>query len=93
VALLDDRPVGYQFSTGGNGNAHLARMTVHPARQGEGIGAALLAHALTGYGRQNIRTATLNTQQDNHASRRLYERFGFRQTGQSYPVWSYFPAR
>ncbi len=93
VALLDDRPVGFQFSTGGNGNAHLARMTVHPARQGEGIGAALLAHALAGYGRQNINTATLNTQMDNQPSRRLYERFGFKQTGQSYPVWAYFPAR
>ncbi len=93
VALLDGQPVGFQFSTGGNGNAHLARMTVHPARQGEGIGAALLAHALEGYGRQNIRTATLNTQMDNQPSRRLYERFGFRHTGQSYPVWAYTPVR
>ena len=93
VALLDGRPVGFQFSTGGNGNAHLARMTVHPARQGEGIGAALLAHALEGYGRQNIKTATLNTQTENAASRRLYERFGFHQTGHAYPVWSYFPGR
>lgn len=93
VALLGDRPVGFQFSTGGHGNAHLARMTVDPARQGEGIGAALLAHALQGYGRQNIKTATLNTQRDNTASQRLYERFGFHQTGQTYPVWSYFPGR
>lgn len=93
VALLDDHPVAFQFSTGGNGNAHLARMTVHPAHQGAGIGAALLAHALDGYRRQNIRTATLNTQTENVASRRLYERFGFYEAGQTYPVWAYFPAR
>lgn len=91
VALLDDELVGFQFSTGGGGNAHLSRMTVRPDRQGLGIGAALLAGAIANYRRQNITTLTLNTQADNHASRRLYERFGYRLTGYSYPVWSYFP--
>lgn len=88
VALLDGKPVAYQVSTGGDGNAHLARMTVHPERQGLGIGAALLATAIDKYRLQNIRTVSLNTQSDNQASHRLYERFGFRQTGHSYPVWS-----
>ena len=36
VALLDGQPVGFQFSTGGGGGAHLARMTVRPERQGQG---------------------------------------------------------
>lgn len=89
VALLDDRPVAYQVSTGGEGNAHLARMTVHPDCQGMGIGAALLATAIDKYRLQNIRTVTLNTQSNNTASHRLYERFGFRPTGHSYPVWAY----
>ncbi len=93
VAVLDGRPVGYQVSTGGEGNAHLARMTVHPQRQGLGIGAALLATAIDKYRLQNIRTVTLNTQEDNLASHRLYERFGFRPTGHSYPVWSYSVGR
>ncbi len=91
VALSDGKPVAFQFSTGGDGNAHLSRMTVHPSRQGMGIGAALLAHALDNYRLQNIRTVTLNTQADNLPSRRLYERFGFALTGASYPVWSYYP--
>lgn len=91
VALLDGEPAGFQFSTGGDGKAHLSRMTVHPAKQGQGIGAALLADALENYRLQNIRSVTLNTQSDNQASRRLYERFGFQPTGYSYPVWSYFP--
>jgi ribosomal-protein-alanine N-acetyltransferase len=93
VALWAGQLVGFQFSTGGQGSAHLSRMTVHPDRQGTGIGAALLADAVSCYRRQNIDSITLNTQSDNHASRRLYERFGFRPTGYSYPVWSYFPQR
>lgn len=92
VALIGDMPVGYQFSTGGGGNAHLSRMTVHPDWQGRGIGAALLANAIESYRLQNVQTITLNTQSDNVASRRLYERFGFSPTGFSYPIWSYFPS-
>ncbi len=91
VALLDDELVAFQFSTGGGGNAHLSRMTVRPDRQGLGIGAALLAGAIDNYRRQHISSLTLNTQADNLASRRLYERFGYRLTGYSYPVWSYYP--
>jgi ribosomal protein S18 acetylase RimI-like enzyme len=90
VALLDDQPVAFQFSNGGEDNAHLSRMTVHPEHQGKGIGAALLAHAIEGYRLQNLRTASLNTQADNTASQKLYERFGFQPTGYTYPVWSYF---
>ena len=91
VALLNGQPVGFQFSTGGGGGAHLARMTVRPERQGQGIGAALLARALEGYRRRKLRGVTLNTQADNLASQRLYTRFGFAPTGNKYPVWSYYP--
>jgi ribosomal protein S18 acetylase RimI-like enzyme len=91
VAVLDGRPAGFQFSTGGGGGAHLARMTVDPQWQGRGIGAALMARALEGYRRQKLRGVTLNTQADNFASQRLYTRFGFRPTGQKYPVWTYIP--
>jgi ribosomal protein S18 acetylase RimI-like enzyme len=72
--------------------AHLSRMTVHPDHQGRGIGAALVARAIDGYHQRNLHAVSLNTQSDNLASRRLYERFGFRPTGYTYPVWSYFPA-
>lgn len=93
VALLDGEPVGFQFSTSHNGNAHLVRMTVRPDRQGMGVGAALLARALDGYRARRLRTVTLNTQADNEASQRLYGRFGFRPTGSRYPVWAYYPVR
>ncbi|MCW5863830.1 MAG: GNAT family N-acetyltransferase [Anaerolineae bacterium] len=92
VATLDGRPVGFQFSTGGGSSAHLARMTVDPQWQGLGVGAALMTRALEGYRRRKLRGVTLNTQEDNVVSQRLYGRFGFRPSGQKYPVWSYYPS-
>lgn len=91
VAFLDGQPVGFQFSTGGSGRAHLSRMTIRPDRQGQGIGAALMARALEGYSRRRVSIVTLNTQSDNLASQKLYSRFGFKATGYEYPVWSIYP--
>lgn len=87
VAVLNGEPVGFQFSTRTYSGAHLARMTVRPEQQGQGIGAALLAEAITQFEAKKLRTISLNTQVDNHASQRLYRRFGFVESGQSFPVW------
>jgi ribosomal-protein-alanine N-acetyltransferase len=87
VAVLDGQLAGFQFSTRSPRGAHLARMTVHPAHQGRGIGAALLAEAISQYRAEGLRRVTLNTQVDNVASKRLYGRFGFRPSGEEFPVW------
>ncbi len=87
VAELDGAVVGYQLSTPVKTGVHMARMTIDPVVQGCGIGTFLLAHACDGYRRQGIETVTLNTQADNHASQRLYQRFGFQPIGQRFPVW------
>jgi ribosomal protein S18 acetylase RimI-like enzyme len=87
VALVDDRPAGFQMSHGGPDMAHLSRMTVDPPFQGRSIGAALLAHAIEGYQARGMKAVTLNTQVDNVASQRLYTRFGFRREGDEYVVW------
>lgn len=87
VAWLDDHPVGYQLSSVFGRYGHLARLTVHPAYQGRGIGARLLAGALANLSRFGVKAVTLNTQADNLASRRLYERFGFHPTGDRVTVW------
>jgi ribosomal-protein-alanine N-acetyltransferase len=89
VALLAGEPAGFQMSHGGRSKAHLSRMTVEPALQGRGIGAALLAHAIEDYRDRGIRAITLNTQADNLASQRLYGRFGFRPVAETYPVWAW----
>jgi ribosomal protein S18 acetylase RimI-like enzyme len=87
VAWLDGRIVGFQYSTPGEVGAHLSRLTVRPEVQGQGIGSALLQTAVVDYGRQGFRQVALNTQADNMPSRRLYEKFGFKVTGDAYPVW------
>ncbi len=80
---------GFQFSVWGEAQAiHLVRLTVAPTHQGQGVGAALLAHALTTHHRQGARSMTLNTQSDNWASQKLYTRFGFQATGQRFGVWT-----
>lgn len=84
-----NRIAGYQITTGGRGRAHLARLAVHPASQGRGVGRALLSDLfgkLTGYG---IPRLTVNTQSDNDASLSLYQRMGFIHTGERYPVYTF----
>lgn len=87
VAVLNGRLAGFQLSTPSRHGAHLVRLTVDPALHGAGIGSALLAYACEGYYRRGKTQITLNTQVDNAASQRLYRKFGFRASGQQFPVW------
>ncbi len=88
VAARNGQIAGYQCSTASYQGAHLARMTVHPRWQRQGIGTALLLHALHGYRHGALQHLSLNTQVDNQASQRLYRRHGFQPTGDVLPVWS-----
>ncbi len=88
VAWFGETPVGFQFSSSTRRGAHLSRITVDTNAQRNGVGSALLAHALEGYARRGISTITLNTQLDNVASQKLYERFGFEQSGERFAVWN-----
>lgn len=88
VAWFEETPVGFQFSSSTRRGAHLSRITVDKNAQKSGIGSALLAHALDGYARRGISSITLNTQLDNIASQKLYEKFGFERNGERFPVWN-----
>jgi ribosomal protein S18 acetylase RimI-like enzyme len=90
VAEVDGRVVGFQYSVAGHdgASAHLVRLTVAPEAQGQGIGGSLLRSALLGYAKMGLQRVTLNTQADNHASHRLYERFGFRTLTGRVAVWA-----
>ena len=88
VAVKDERILGFQVSTFFFDGAHLARLAVHPSTQGQGIGGALLGDLLERYTRRGIQMMTVNTQESNHQSRRLYERFGFEPNGYDLPYWS-----
>jgi ribosomal protein S18 acetylase RimI-like enzyme len=79
---------GYQLSTASALGAHLARLAVRPELQGRGYGRALVEHLLHEFGRHGFDRVSVNTQEDNAPSLRLYRRLGFRDTGQSYPVFT-----
>jgi ribosomal-protein-alanine N-acetyltransferase len=80
------RVQGYQLSTHHIDGIHLARLAVNPALQGQGIGAALVCDLIQYSSRQGFQTFTVNTQQDNLASRRLYARMGFVLSGYAVKV-------
>lgn len=87
VAEQGGEIVGYQLSTPGAAGAHLARLAVLPARQGRGVGAALVADMIAHYVRPGIHELTVNTQDNNRASLALYQRLGFSLTGARFPVY------
>jgi ribosomal-protein-alanine N-acetyltransferase len=73
--------------------AHLARLAVHPAWQGQGIGRLLLDHAKLVAAAGGAMTLALNTQRTNTRSQRLYRAAGFVETGLVLPVYlRYIPA-
>jgi GNAT superfamily N-acetyltransferase len=85
VAYMQGQCVGYQFSTVRQGHAHIVRLATHPQWGQRGIGARLLSEALLAL--DPVHSVTLNTQQDNLASLRLYKRFNFKKVGRPWPVW------
>jgi ribosomal protein S18 acetylase RimI-like enzyme len=89
VAESDNGIIGYQISTGGGQRAHLARLAVHPAVQGQGAGRALLKDLFVSLIYMGILRLSVNTQSDNRASLSLYQRMGFMRTGEQFPVYTF----
>jgi len=90
IADLDGALVGYQISTVTQMGGHLARLAVLPGYQGRGIGYALVYDTLTQFERRGGRSVTVNTQNINTISLNLYQKAGFRLTGEEYPVYEFF---
>ncbi len=93
VAFLEDEPVGYAalyLQTNGTtrkkGVAQLVRLAVHPQAQGLGIGRQLLVASLRHAHERGIHHISLNTQESNVPSQRLYESLRFRKRGHTVPV-------
>ncbi|MCB9422471.1 MAG: GNAT family N-acetyltransferase [Ardenticatenaceae bacterium] len=87
VAELNGEIMAFQLSTRTDRGAHLVRLTIDPRVQRQGIGSAILDHAIRTYHRLGLRQVSLNTQIDNISSQFLYKKFGFQATGQHFPVW------
>lgn len=81
--------IGYQMTTTTAANAHLARLAVLPQFQGTGVGTALVMDMLQRMKQALMREITVNTQQDNPNSIRLYQKLGFELTGESFPIFIY----
>ncbi len=81
--------IGYQMTTTSAANAHLARLAVFPHYQGTGVGTALVMDMVQRMKQALMREVTVNTQQDNPNSIRLYQKLGFELTGESFPILIY----
>lgn len=86
VAHVAEQMVGYSALTATGTHAHLSRLAVHPAWQGQGYGRILLNDALLYAQRIGVNTVMLNTQSQNQPAQQLYRQIGFRPTGQVVPV-------
>jgi GNAT superfamily N-acetyltransferase len=82
LALLGGEPVGYTSFTMYDGWAHLDRIAVVEGRHGTGLGAGQLARVLAQMSSMGAGYVALSTQVTNTRSHRLYERFGFHNTGE-----------
>lgn len=87
VAEDETGVIGYQISTGNPFGAHLARLGVRPEAQGRGVGSTLVHDLIQRAGGLQSGRLSVNTQDDNFASLRLYEKLGFTRTGEYYPVF------
>jgi ribosomal-protein-alanine N-acetyltransferase len=87
VAEMDGKTIGYQISTRNPIGVHLARLAVQPSVQGHGVGYALVADLIHKAEQRGMSHLTVNTQSDNSASLALYQRMGFHETGERYPVY------
>jgi ribosomal-protein-alanine N-acetyltransferase len=82
---------GYLMASRTPQGVHITRVAVHPREQNKGAGRLLLTRLLNVFCRQGAPRITVNTQIDNHRSRRLYRSLGFAETGESYPVFRIDP--
>ncbi|MFN3763594.1 MAG: GNAT family N-acetyltransferase [Anaerolineae bacterium] len=87
VAERDGFLIGYTEARPADHGAHVGRLAVAPSFQRQGVGGFLLRTVLSRLWERGIQEVTLNTQEDNIASRRLYGRFGFRPFGPRIVAW------
>lgn len=79
--------IGYQITTSSPFGAHLARLAILPSHQRKGLGTALVNDAVQSVQEIGLDLLSVNTQENNHSSRMLYEKMGFRKTGKEFPVF------
>jgi ribosomal-protein-alanine N-acetyltransferase len=86
VAEEDGQLIGYQWSDKLQDHGHITRLAVRPDWENKGVGTRLLTEAMTTMVEAGVAWITLNTQESNLRSQRLYERHGFRPVDQRVAV-------
>lgn len=89
VIEIEGHIVAYQIATESVFGIHLARIAVDPDWQHRGLGTALVTDLLHQALQRGFNRVSVNTQRDNVRSRRLYQRLGFCETGQRFPVFQF----
>lgn len=79
IAEIDGRAIGYTLCTVERGSGTLGRLAVLPDERRQGVGACLVADAVSAMLATGAAAVSLCTQQDNHAARALYRGMGFRE--------------
>jgi ribosomal-protein-alanine N-acetyltransferase len=87
VAERDGLLIGYVEARPADHGAHIGRLAVAPPFQRQGVGGFLLRTVLLRLWEQGVAEVTLNTQEDNVASQRLYRQFGFHPVGPRIVAW------
>jgi ribosomal protein S18 acetylase RimI-like enzyme len=87
VACINNQIVGYQISNTSTISAHLARLAVHPMVQQQGVGFLLIYRLLDEFAKKGLFRITVNTQSNNEPSLHLYDKFGFKPTSETIPVY------
>lgn len=89
VAEKDGILVGYQITTRQRNRAHIARLAVLPDFQRLRIGYCLVSDVINQFRKSWAREISVNTQMDNFKSLSLYNKVGFEQTDESFPIYIY----
>jgi ribosomal protein S18 acetylase RimI-like enzyme len=79
--------IGYQISTAIPLSGHLARLAVYPRQQRGHVASALVRDMMGYFKGHGAWRITVNTQDNNYASLALYQKIGFRRTGEMFPVY------
>jgi ribosomal-protein-alanine N-acetyltransferase len=78
---MENEPLGFILCQIAAGEAEILTLAVHPARQNQGIGKALLQQALDTARKAGCTKIFLDVATDNIAALVLYEKHGFRRIG------------
>jgi ribosomal protein S18 acetylase RimI-like enzyme len=87
LAEIQGKPVGYLLGTISDRTAHLARIAVLSENKRQHVASLLIERFFNDLGKMMVHLVTLNTQSNNQASLALYDKMGFRRTGETFAVY------